>query len=110
MTVEAAVNPRARYAGWVAPLCWLAVALEGYDIDHDHDDRIPRGCRAQRAAGDSGDLQPRLAVDVHLRRDTGRDPRSVDAEVSAGIRPLLADPGGTGDPLDRREAIPQPDL
>ena len=26
------VNPRARYAGWVAPLCWLAVALEGFDL------------------------------------------------------------------------------
>ena len=26
------VDPRARYAGWVAPLCWLAVALEGFDL------------------------------------------------------------------------------
>src|SRR3954453_9731633 len=26
------VNPRARYAGWVAPLCWAAVALEGFDL------------------------------------------------------------------------------
>ena len=26
------LNPRAKYAGWVAPLCWLAVALEGYDL------------------------------------------------------------------------------
>jgi AAHS family benzoate transporter-like MFS transporter len=26
------VNPRARYAGWVAPLCWIAVALEGFDL------------------------------------------------------------------------------
>ncbi len=26
------VNPRERYAGWVAPLCWLAVALEGFDL------------------------------------------------------------------------------
>ena len=26
------MNPRARYAGWVAPLCWLAVALEGFDL------------------------------------------------------------------------------
>jgi benzoate transport len=26
------VNPRARYARWVAPLCWLAVALDGYDL------------------------------------------------------------------------------
>lgn len=25
-------NPRERYAGWVAPLCWLAVALEGFDL------------------------------------------------------------------------------
>src|SRR3954449_8012401 len=32
MTVDAVVNPRAKYAGWVAPLCWLAVALEGYDL------------------------------------------------------------------------------
>jgi MFS family permease len=32
MTAEAVVNPRAKYAGWVAPLCWLAVALEGYDL------------------------------------------------------------------------------
>ena len=28
----APVNPRARYAGWVAPLCWCAVALEGFDL------------------------------------------------------------------------------
>ncbi|MGS0687628.1 MFS transporter [Nakamurella sp. GG22] len=26
------VNPRAHYAGWVAPLCWSAVALEGFDL------------------------------------------------------------------------------
>ena len=26
------MNPRARYAGWVAPLCWMAVALEGFDL------------------------------------------------------------------------------
>ena len=26
------VNPRERYARWVAPLCWLAVALEGFDL------------------------------------------------------------------------------
>ena len=26
------VDPRERYAGWVAPLCWLAVALEGFDL------------------------------------------------------------------------------
>src|SRR6195952_1628699 len=26
------LNPRARYAGWVAPLCWIAVALEGFDL------------------------------------------------------------------------------
>jgi MFS transporter, AAHS family, benzoate transport protein len=31
MAVDA-VNPRERYAGWVAPLCWLAVALEGFDL------------------------------------------------------------------------------
>jgi MFS transporter, AAHS family, benzoate transport protein len=32
MTANAVVNPRSRYAGWVAPLCWLAVALDGYDL------------------------------------------------------------------------------
>src|ERR671920_1682739 len=32
MTAEAIVNPRAKYARWVAPLCWLAVALDGYDL------------------------------------------------------------------------------
>lgn len=32
MSVNSAVNPRARYAGWVAPLCWSAVALEGFDL------------------------------------------------------------------------------
>jgi MFS transporter, AAHS family, benzoate transport protein len=26
------VNPREHYAGWVAPLCWTAVALEGFDL------------------------------------------------------------------------------
>ncbi len=26
------VNPRAQFAGWVAPLCWIAVALEGFDL------------------------------------------------------------------------------
>ena len=28
----APLNPRAQYAGWVAPLCWSAVALEGFDL------------------------------------------------------------------------------
>ncbi|WP_420120172.1 MFS transporter [Nakamurella sp.] len=32
MSVAAELNPRARYAGWVAPLCWIAVALEGFDL------------------------------------------------------------------------------
>jgi AAHS family benzoate transporter-like MFS transporter len=26
------LNPRAQYAGWVSPLCWIAVALEGFDL------------------------------------------------------------------------------
>ena len=26
------MNPREHYAGWVAPLCWTAVALEGFDL------------------------------------------------------------------------------
>ena len=25
-------DPRARHAGWVFPLCWLAIALEGFDL------------------------------------------------------------------------------
>jgi MFS transporter, AAHS family, benzoate transport protein len=32
MATGATVDPRERYAGWVAPLCWLAVALEGFDL------------------------------------------------------------------------------
>jgi len=32
MTADSTINPRARYAGWVAPLCWTAVALEGFDL------------------------------------------------------------------------------
>lgn len=32
MSVRSPVNPRAQYAGWVAPLCWSAVALEGFDL------------------------------------------------------------------------------
>ena len=32
MSHNAVVNPRARFAGWVAPLCWIAVALEGFDL------------------------------------------------------------------------------
>jgi len=32
MSVSNTVNPRAQYAGWVAPLCWSAVALEGFDL------------------------------------------------------------------------------
>ena len=32
VSVTSMVNPRARYAGWVAPLCWCAVALEGFDL------------------------------------------------------------------------------
>jgi len=32
MTTASTINPRAKYAGWVAPLCWLAVALEGFDL------------------------------------------------------------------------------
>jgi MFS transporter, AAHS family, benzoate transport protein len=32
MATGATTDPRERYAGWVAPLCWLAVALEGFDL------------------------------------------------------------------------------
>ena len=32
MSTDAVVDPRERYAGWVAPLCWAAVALEGFDL------------------------------------------------------------------------------
>jgi len=32
VTADAVVNPRARYRHWVAPLCWLAVALDGFDL------------------------------------------------------------------------------
>jgi MFS transporter, AAHS family, benzoate transport protein len=32
MATGATVDRRERYAGWVAPLCWLAVALEGFDL------------------------------------------------------------------------------
>ena len=32
MATNATADPRERYAGWVAPLCWLAVALEGFDL------------------------------------------------------------------------------
>jgi AAHS family benzoate transporter-like MFS transporter len=32
MATGVTADPRERYAGWVAPLCWLAVALEGFDL------------------------------------------------------------------------------
>jgi benzoate transport len=32
MATGTTVDPRARHTGWVAPLCWLAVALEGFDL------------------------------------------------------------------------------
>ncbi|QRP49349.1 aromatic acid/H+ symport family MFS transporter [Amycolatopsis sp. FDAARGOS 1241] len=32
MMVSSPVDPRAKYARWVAPLCWTAVALEGFDL------------------------------------------------------------------------------
>jgi MFS transporter, AAHS family, benzoate transport protein len=32
MTTGTTEDPRARYSGWVAPLCWTAVALEGFDL------------------------------------------------------------------------------
>ncbi len=32
MASGSTINPRAGYAGWVAPLCWTAVALEGFDL------------------------------------------------------------------------------
>jgi AAHS family benzoate transporter-like MFS transporter len=32
MTTRTTEDPRARYSGWVAPLCWTAVALEGFDL------------------------------------------------------------------------------
>lgn len=32
MSTDVATDPRERYAGWVAPLCWAAVALEGFDL------------------------------------------------------------------------------
>jgi MFS transporter, AAHS family, benzoate transport protein len=32
MATRTTEDPRARYSGWVAPLCWTAVALEGFDL------------------------------------------------------------------------------
>jgi MFS family permease len=32
MATGGTVDSRARYAGWVAPLCWTSVALEGFDL------------------------------------------------------------------------------
>ena len=32
MNTSAFTNPREKYAAWVAPLCWMAVALEGFDL------------------------------------------------------------------------------
>jgi MFS transporter, AAHS family, benzoate transport protein len=32
MAMSDTANPRAGYAGWVGPLCWIAVALEGFDL------------------------------------------------------------------------------
>ena len=32
MTVNSPSTPRGRHAGWVAPLCWITVALDGYDL------------------------------------------------------------------------------
>jgi MFS family permease len=32
MASDATVNPRSGHAGWVGPLCWTAVALEGFDL------------------------------------------------------------------------------
>src|SRR3954451_12755592 len=32
MSTSAAIDPRERHAGWVFPLCWAAVALEGFDL------------------------------------------------------------------------------
>ena len=32
LNVATNLNPRAQYAGWVSPLCWIAVALEGFDL------------------------------------------------------------------------------
>jgi MFS transporter, AAHS family, benzoate transport protein len=32
MSAGRVVDPRERHAGWVAPLCWTAVALEGFDL------------------------------------------------------------------------------
>ncbi len=43
MNGSAVVNPRAKYAGWVSPLCWIAVALEGFDL-------VVLGVSAARAA------------------------------------------------------------
>src|SRR3954454_16557273 len=32
MTADVFRDPRAGHTRWVAPLCWLAVALDGYDL------------------------------------------------------------------------------
>lgn len=32
MPTDSTTSPRAEYRSWVAPLCWLAVALEGFDL------------------------------------------------------------------------------
>jgi AAHS family benzoate transporter-like MFS transporter len=32
LNVATNLNPRAQYTGWVSPLCWIAVALEGFDL------------------------------------------------------------------------------
>jgi MFS transporter, AAHS family, benzoate transport protein len=32
MAADATVNARERYAGWVLPLCWTAILLDGFDL------------------------------------------------------------------------------
>src|SRR4029453_1958466 len=32
MSVNASVNPRQQFAGWVLPLCWTAILLDGFDL------------------------------------------------------------------------------
>src|SRR5260370_730881 len=88
------VNPRERYTGWVAPLCWMAGA---WGLGQRHRDvRIPRRGGPARGAGDAGRRGVRLAGDVRGRRGALVGAGGADGALPPGGAGGAARPGGAG--------------
>ena len=95
-----ASNPRARYAGWVAPLCWFAVALEGFDLVvlgvvlpsllKEHDWGLnPNSASVISVIGLVGVMIGALAAGTDQRPDRSPQGHAVDGDQLLGVHPAV---------------------